>query len=130
MQGYRKWFGVSLPCAIREVELLGHEIDPAYKEKIMRLEEAKQRATEERKRKKEREEFDRKFPDSDENYYFIAGYTSNGVPYGITWEEYHRKYKDDNELEDDHFFNEAITEDESEIDWNFGRDDEDMDVPF
>ena len=25
--------------------------------------------------------------ESDENYYFIAGYTSNGVPYGVTWEE-------------------------------------------
>ncbi len=27
------------------------------------------------------------YPDSDENFSFIAGYTSNGVPYGITWEE-------------------------------------------
>jgi len=25
--------------------------------------------------------------DSDEIFYYIAGYTSNGVPYGITWEE-------------------------------------------
>ena len=25
--------------------------------------------------------------ESDEYFYFIAGYTSNGVPYGITWEQ-------------------------------------------
>lgn len=25
--------------------------------------------------------------ESDENFYFIAGYTSGGVTYGITWEE-------------------------------------------
>ena len=27
------------------------------------------------------------FLEQDENYYFIAGYTSGGAPYGITWEE-------------------------------------------
>ncbi|MCH1624469.1 GNAT family N-acetyltransferase [Ferdinandcohnia quinoae] len=26
--------------------------------------------------------------DSDENFYFIAGYTDGGEPYGITWEEF------------------------------------------
>lgn len=25
--------------------------------------------------------------DSDDNFVFIAGYTSWGIPYGITWEE-------------------------------------------
>ena len=25
--------------------------------------------------------------EQDENFYFIAGYTSGGAPYGITWEE-------------------------------------------
>ncbi|WP_240763207.1 hypothetical protein [Paenibacillus thalictri] len=26
--------------------------------------------------------------EQDENFYFIAGYTDGGFPYGITWEEY------------------------------------------
>lgn len=26
-------------------------------------------------------------PDQDENFAFIAGYTSGGFPYGITWKE-------------------------------------------
>ena len=25
--------------------------------------------------------------EQDENFYFIAGFTSGGAPYGITWEE-------------------------------------------
>ncbi len=25
--------------------------------------------------------------ESDENFYYIAGYSSGGFPYGITWEE-------------------------------------------
>ena len=28
-----------------------------------------------------------RFPDSDDRYFFIAGYTSGGAPYGLTWEE-------------------------------------------
>lgn len=30
---------------------------------------------------------------SDEHYYFIAGYTSGGFPYGITWEEHEAELK-------------------------------------
>jgi GNAT superfamily N-acetyltransferase len=28
--------------------------------------------------------------ESDENFYFIAGYTPNGVPFGITWKEFEK----------------------------------------
>lgn len=27
------------------------------------------------------------YEDSDKYFYYIAGYTSNGVPFGITWEQ-------------------------------------------
>lgn len=37
-----------------------------------------------RNKKDEIQNFD---PTSDETFAYIAGYTSNGVPYGITWEE-------------------------------------------
>ena len=30
---------------------------------------------------------DPKIADQDERFFFIAGYTSGGVPYGVTWEE-------------------------------------------
>ena len=31
---------------------------------------------------------DKKYkPDQDDEFFFIAGYTSGGAPYGVTWEE-------------------------------------------
>ena len=27
------------------------------------------------------------FPDANDQFYYIAGYTSGGIPYGVTWEE-------------------------------------------
>ncbi|SDL25080.1 hypothetical protein [Natronincola ferrireducens] len=40
-----------------------------------------------RKLRKKQEENFNDYIDSDENFYFIVGYTSGGAPYGITWEE-------------------------------------------
>ncbi len=39
------------------------------------------------KEKKKREELEGLYSDSDETFYYIAGYTSGGFPYGITWDE-------------------------------------------
>lgn len=41
---------------------------------------------EKRRLKKEKEAMD-SFMDQDENFFFIAGYSSGGAPYGVTWEE-------------------------------------------
>lgn len=32
--------------------------------------------------------------ESNAHFSFIAGYTSSGVPYGLTWEEYNPNHKD------------------------------------
>lgn len=34
--------------------------------------------------------------DSDANFSFIAGYTSGGAPYGLTWDEYNPTLDDQN----------------------------------
>lgn len=39
-----------------------------------------------KKRRKPKEEF-YDYPEQDDTYYYIAGYTSGGFPYGLTWEE-------------------------------------------
>jgi hypothetical protein len=39
------------------------------------------------KKKKRQKEFDNLYADSDDHFVFIAGYTSGGAPYGITWDE-------------------------------------------
>ena len=39
------------------------------------------------KRRKKQEDYEENLFGSDEIFAFIAGYTSGGAPYGITWEE-------------------------------------------
>jgi hypothetical protein len=91
VRGYKKWYGVDFICAIKELEMLGFEIDPKYKENILKQKEAQRKAAE----KPDKEEHINY--DQDVNYYYIAGYTSGGVPYGITWEEYENNIKENEE---------------------------------
>ncbi|MCF8302354.1 MAG: hypothetical protein K9I94_03685 [Bacteroidales bacterium] len=87
VKGYSKWFGVDKICAIKELRMLGIEITEGYEEQIKRSIED---LTKERKWRKEQKEKENKIesePWSDEMFAFIAGYTSNGVPSGITHEE-------------------------------------------
>ena len=39
------------------------------------------------KEEKELQDFYDRFPDSNDEFFFIAGYTSGGAPYGVTWEQ-------------------------------------------
>lgn len=40
-----------------------------------------------RKKKTKKTRYEEECIESDEYYYYIAGYTEGGAPYGITWEE-------------------------------------------
>lgn len=86
IKGYKKHFGVDLLCAVRELKLLGVKLNDQYVTQALQSREqlivARQKRREEKIHMLEQSLFD-----SDGNYYFIAGYTSGGVPYGITWEE-------------------------------------------
>jgi len=64
-------------------------------------------------------------PWQDENFYYIAGYTPGGVPFGITWEEYERDIKDDNDKKDE--VNYSIKEEKKD---NHDSFDEDMNISF
>ena len=90
IQAYRKRYSVDWLCAIKELKMLGVEIDPGYVRQLEQTVEEQFKANRKRKLEKQRAdelEWENKYPDSDENFYFIAGYTSGGMPYGITWEE-------------------------------------------
>lgn len=71
--------------------MLGVSLDPAYAHKLEQTAEAQIKEnwnrTPERQKIVEEVEWTSKHPDSDENFYLIAGYTSGGAPYGITWEQ-------------------------------------------
>ena len=56
-----------------------------------------------KKAKKQRGDYAELYLDQDDCFYFIAGYTSGGAPYGITWEEARRDGLIDEENDDGDF---------------------------
>jgi len=85
VSGYRKHFGVDWICAFTELETLGIHIDPDYKQKVLKSVD-EQRMARERK-KKAKEESKVELFDQDENFAYIAGYTSGGAPFGTQRDE-------------------------------------------
>lgn len=86
VRAYRKRFKVDPVCAYSDMEAIG-ALSPEKLEEMRRAEEIRLRKKrEEREEKAQQELFDR-FPNSDDTFFFIAGYTSGGAPYGVTWEE-------------------------------------------
>ena len=95
VKAYRKKFAVDRMKAVEELQLLGvsltkEQIDrekaavKAYQE-IQRAKKAKRKKIREQKKmEKDNPLF---FEDQDDTFYYIAGYTSGGAPYGVTWEE-------------------------------------------
>jgi len=84
VRAYRKWFGVDLLCAIAELRMLGVEVSPEYEDQARRTVEQQSRA---KKRKSEIAEAPFDDMDCDETFAYIAGTTSGGMPYGVTWED-------------------------------------------
>jgi hypothetical protein len=86
---YRRYFGVDRECAISELQELGYEIDPQY---LLNLRASLSKSARKGKRHEPitRSEFDEYHgiePMSDDTYAYIAGYTSGGAAFGVTWEE-------------------------------------------
>ena len=95
IKAYRKKFAVDRMKAVAELQLLGvsltnEQIDrekeavKAYQE-LQRVKKANRKRIREQKRmKKDNPVF---HEEQDDTFYYIAGYTSGGAPYGVTWEE-------------------------------------------
>ena len=103
VKSYKKWYGVDIICAINELEMMGYDFSQ-YKKEAKRQLKIEQQKKEERKREKEINEREYYEPWQDENFYYIAGYTSGGAPYGVTWEEYKGENDYDKELMDNERF--------------------------
>lgn len=95
IRAYRKRYGIDWLCAIRELQLLGVALDPVYVQKLEQTVEfeiqTKRKSKLEKQRLAGEAEWNNRYPLSDENFYFIAGHTSGGAPYGITWEQVRRE---------------------------------------
>lgn len=86
VRGYRRWFKVDFRCAIEELELLGVELDQEYVKQI-------KRTVRQGKKRKAAVQPAEDLPDGygtlwNEDLAFIAGHTSGGAAYGVTWEEH------------------------------------------
>lgn len=84
VRDYRRYFGVDWPTAFKELEILGVSIPADYKETVLKTLASIAAA----KGQKKAEKLALENPDQDENFAFIAGYTSGEAPYGITWDEW------------------------------------------
>ncbi len=86
VKGYAKWYGVDLLCAITELRMIGVQISEEYEILVKQSIEAKSKAKrlKEKKAKEQQESFE---GFSDDRFAYIAGYTSNGFPFGVTHEE-------------------------------------------
>ena len=90
IRGYRKYFGVNVGTAIFELRSLGVSIDDATASQALESEKAAVKAKHARKeerRRRQQEQMESEESWSDDEFAYIAGYTSGGFAYGITWEE-------------------------------------------
>lgn len=87
VHGYKNWFGTSLLCAALELKQLGIAVDESYIAQLRQTELSYAEARRKKREERKATEIFEQDPDSDENFAFIAGYTSAGFPYGVTWEE-------------------------------------------
>jgi outer membrane receptor for Fe3+-dicitrate len=92
VKAYARHYGVDKICAIKELRMLGVEISVEYEKAISNTIDAIYRQKERRKMERE-QKCDPPF-ESDENFAYIAGYTSGGAAYGISHEEWKRLKKD------------------------------------
>ena len=91
IKAYREKFNVDREGAMRELcllEMLSPEKQRSYEEQLEAKTQKRARLqTAGKTRREGKAESPDENPDQDENFYFIAGYTSGGAPYGITWEQ-------------------------------------------
>ena len=89
IRGYCRWYGVDVECAIAELKMLHVKLDEPQVNNILKCHTgmiaARKRQQEEKKNRISEKLND--LMDSDDTFYFIAGYTSGGAPFGVTWEE-------------------------------------------
>lgn len=89
VKAYRKKFAVDRMTSVRELQLLGVEItaEQIQREKEV-IERYKQHLLNKKRKKRLKKELAKETElEQDDTFFFIAGYTSGGAPYGITWDE-------------------------------------------
>lgn len=95
IKAYRKKFAVDRMKAVAELQMLGVSLTKEQIDREMAAVKAYQDIQKAKKAKRKRLREQRKmqksdiadYTEQDGTFYYIAGYTSGGAPYGVTWEE-------------------------------------------
>ncbi|MDO9615269.1 MAG: hypothetical protein Q7J86_12200 [Bacteroidota bacterium] len=91
ISGYAKWFGVDKICAVNELKSIGVVIPEILEKQIINSHQLLLEQKNEKREKRNSEDAAVFLLDSDENFTFIVGYTSNGFPFGSTREEFNQE---------------------------------------
>lgn len=84
VKGYSNWFGVDLLCAIKELRIAGQLISEEYEIQVRKSLEEKNLQRKNAKEIKRHNIIENEYiNDYESEFEFIAGYTSNGMPFGI-----------------------------------------------
>ena len=86
VRAYREKFKVDVTTALNDLSDIG-ALTPEELAVKRQAEERRQEQVRWEKEERELQAFYDRFPDSNDQFFFIAGYTSGGAPYGVTWEE-------------------------------------------
>lgn len=92
LKAYRKKFSTDRMQAVRELQLLGltfteEQIAKEKRAVQAQIQQEKAKKAKRRARRQAAKEPAFSNPDQDGRFFYIAGYTSGGAPYGVTWEE-------------------------------------------
>ncbi|GCD10523.1 hypothetical protein [Clostridium tagluense] len=87
IKGYSKHFAVDKICAINELQMLGYKINPDYVNQLNGTLEGQKKVKEQQRQLQKEKKIAETYSNSDDTFYYIAGYTSGGASYGISWEE-------------------------------------------
>jgi len=84
-----------------ELKILGQAISDEQIKRARKTIENKANVRKKAKLKKKQTEFNEFYSNSDETFSYIAGYTSGGAPYGVTWDEVNEESSDNNQFTGD-----------------------------
>lgn len=84
---YRKSFHLEFHRAVKDLRELNVPLSEEVIKQAEKNEEERIRALHARREKRKQKLLEEEYDFADENFSYIAGYTSNGFAYGTTWEE-------------------------------------------
>ncbi len=86
VHAYREKFKVDTTTALNDLGEIG-ALTPEQLQAKRQAEEVRLQQLRAQKEEKALQDFYDRFPDSNDQFFYIAGYTPGGAPYGVTWDE-------------------------------------------